>query len=256
MKSLSMTTIAFLLAISPCYAAGKSGLFRDAFFCPERGPSSVCLWGTIPKGKQVTLLAANWKSSAESQGEFPNTESENSYTTITHLRVAVPPPKDAFMIAVLASADAANPIPLKEVHDDAIVARIAAYIKTSQELNLDPDIRFLRTRLLRLSPAILLSETYLAPASQAAALEKELSTGCESCENVPMVAGQNLTDLFANVRSHDANAVESICGGIKFAFAMSGRTYLVSYAMGCESDSLSETLIHDLSGKQPKLVFK
>jgi hypothetical protein len=54
--------------------------------------------------------------------------------------------------------------------------------------------------------------------------------------------------------AHRTNAVESTCGGIKFAFALSGRTYLVSYAESCESDSFSAALIHDLSEKQPKLV--
>src|SRR3954469_9916870 len=138
MKCLPVVAIAILLVISPCHAAGKSGLFREAFVCPERGPSSVCLWGTIPKGKQVTLLAMNWKSSAEPQGEFPNTEFENSYTTITHLRVAAPPPKDAFIVAVLAAAARVSELPLEEAQDQALVARIELHIKKAQELNLDP----------------------------------------------------------------------------------------------------------------------
>jgi hypothetical protein len=256
MKFLSLLIATILLTIAPCWADAQSSLFRHAFFCPDRGPSSVCIFGTIPSGRQVTLLAKEWRSPAAPKEVFPNTDFDNGFKTITRLQVAAPPPKDAFMIAVVAAADAANPIPLKEVQDDALVARIALHIKKAQELNLDPDIRLLRTRLLRLSPTILLSETYLAPPGEAAALEKELSTGCRDCENVPMLVGQSLTDLFAETRSHSVNAVESTCGGIKFAFALSGRTYLVSYAESCGGDSLSATLIHDLSGKQPKLVFK
>lgn len=256
MKYLSLATIAILLLISPCHAAGKSGLFREAFRCPDRGPSSVCLWGAIPKGKQVTLLAMNWKSSAEPQGEFPNTEFENSYKTITHLRVAAPPPEGAFIIAVLAAAATVNELPLEEVQDEALVARIGLQIRNAKELKLEPDIRVLKTRLLRLSPTILIAESFLASPENVAVLEKELPTGCFDCEKVPMLVREDLTYLFAGMDPTNVNGVERACGGIKFAFALSGRPYLVSYAMSCEGDSLSATLIHDLSGKQPKLVFK
>jgi hypothetical protein len=107
----------------------------------------------------------------------------------------------------------------------------------------------LKTRLLNLSPTIVLSETFLASPREAAALEKEISAGCDDCEQVPILVGQTLTDLFAKTRPAHP------CGGIKFAFALSGRTYLVSDAHDCGGDAFSATLIHDLSGKQPKLVY-
>jgi hypothetical protein len=50
--------------------------------------------------------------------------------------------------------------------------------------------------------------------------------------------------------------VEQTCGGIDFAFAVSGRTYILSHALRCESDAFSATLVHELSGEKPKLVFK
>jgi hypothetical protein len=67
---------------------------------------------------------------------------------------------------------------------------------------------------------------------------------------IPMLVGQDLIDLFAEIRS------PNICGGIASAFTLSGRTYVLSDASSCESDSFSAILIHELSGKQPKLVFK
>jgi hypothetical protein len=68
--------------------------------------------------------------------------------------------------------------------------------------------------------------------------------------------GQDLVDLFKSGRATETNSVEHTCGGIKMAFALSRRTYLLSHALTCESDAYSETFVHDLSGPAPKLVFK
>jgi hypothetical protein len=247
MKYLSLVAVAILLTIAPGYADGQSSLFRIAFFCPDRGPSAVCVFGTIPKATQVTLLAKDWKSSGTPKEKFPNTVFENNFKTITRVKVAAPPPKHAFLIAVLAPAETVKALPLKEIRDEALVERIVAYIKSAKQLNLQPDMQILKTRLLRLSPTILLSETCLAPPPyDAAALEKD-PTGSKFCDDVPMLVGKTLTDLFAGV--------ESACGGMRLAFALSGRPYLVSYAASCEGDSFSVILVHDLSGKRPKLVF-
>jgi len=255
MKYVSLVAIAILVTFSPCLAEAQGNLFRSAFSCPNRGPSSVCIFGKISKATPITLLAKDWKSSGTPKEEFTNTEFENEFKTITRVEVAAPPPREGLLIAALAATETVNALPLKEVRDEALVGRIGAYIKTAQQLNLKLDIRILKTRLLRLSPTILLSETFLATPDNEAALRKELPGGCRDCDTVPMLVGQTLTDLFAGIRSTEVNAVESICGGIRFAFALSGRPYLVSYASSCESDSLSATLIHDLSGKKPKLVF-
>jgi hypothetical protein len=258
MKYCSLVAFAVLLATAPCRADVQSSLFRDAYPCPDRGASSVCVYGTIPKGKQVTVLAKGWKSSALQKEKFSNDgdDFQNGIKTSTRLQVATPPPKDAPMIAVLAPAETVNELPLEEVQDEALVGRIGRHIKSTNALNLQPDIRLLKTRLLRLSPTILLSETFLSPPDDVALLEKQLLTACDSCENVPMLAGRTLDDLFKETRSDKINSVEHTCGGINFAFALLDRTYVVSHALTCESDSFSATLVHDLSASKPKLVFK
>jgi hypothetical protein len=258
MKYLSLATFAISLTTAPCFADIESSLFRDAYACPDRGPSSVCIYGTIPRGKQVTVLGRGWKSSAVQKEKFSNEKEDfqNGVKTSTRLEVAMPPPKEeALMIAVLAPARTIKELPLEEVHDDALVGRIGQYIKKANELNLEPDIRLLKTRLLKLSSGILLSETFLSPPVDVAALEKQLPSGCGDCENVPLLVGQNLEDLFKETRSKSVN-VEHTCGGIKFAFAVAGRLYVTSHAFTCESDSFSATLVHDLSGQKPKLVFQ
>jgi hypothetical protein len=257
MKFFAPFAVTLLLGIAPCSADIKSSLFRDTYACAERGPSSVCIYGTIPRGKQVTLLAKGWKSSAQPKEQFSNDSEgfQNGVKTSTRLQVTKPPPKDVSMIAVLAPAEAVNELPLDEVQDEALIGRISQYIKKADGLNLYPDIRLLKTRLLKLSPTILLSETFLSPPEHVADLEKQLSTGCGGCENVPLLIGPNLEDLFKETRSKTVN-VEHTCGGINFAFAAAGRTYVASHAFTCESDSFSATLIHDLSGQKPKLVFQ
>jgi hypothetical protein len=257
MKYLSLAAVAILLTIAPCRAFSQSSLFRAAYACSERGPSSVCVYGTIPKGKQITVLAKGWKSSALKKEEFSNKgdDFQNGVETSTRLQVTTPPPKDTAMIAVLAGAQTVNELPLEEIKDEAIAGRIAQHIKTTNELNLNPDIRVLKTRLLRVSPTILLSETFLAVPDDVAALEKELPTGCFDCQNVPLLIGQTLEDLFKEIRPSNVN-VEQTCGGIDLAFTLSGRPYILSHALTCESDSFSATLVHDLSEERPKLVFK
>jgi hypothetical protein len=189
--------------------------------------------------------------------EFSNkgNDFQNGVETSTRLQVAKPPPKDAAMMAVFADAQAVTELPLEEIHDEAVVGRIGEYIKNAKGLNLAPDIRVLRTRLLRLSPTILLSETFLAVPDDVAALEKEMPAGCLDCENVPLLVGNNPEDLFKDIRSTTVN-VERTCGGIDLAFTVSARTYVLSHALTCESDSFSATLIHDLSDAKPRLVFK
>jgi hypothetical protein len=227
----------------PAEALGSP--FRHAFSCPERGRSSVCIFGTIPQGKPVALIARGWKSSAMPKDEFPNTDFDNGFKTITRLEVAASPPKDAFMIAVLAAAETVKLLPLKEVQDQAVVARITEYLAAATELKTASDLHeATTTRLLRLSPTILLSETFLTPPDGGG----KLSIGCAYCEVIPVLVGQDLVDLFAKIRAPNT------CGGIKFAFTLAGRPHLVSYAESCESDSFSATLIHDVSGNRPKLI--
>jgi hypothetical protein len=256
-KHLPLVILAMLSATTAC-SADQQGLFRDAYLCPARGPSSVCVYGTIPKGTQVTLIAKGWKSAAEPKGTFSNKNQEfqNGVATSTRLQVASKPPKDAFMLAVLAPTDAINEVRLDEIQDPSIVQRIGGHIKKARELKLAPDIRLLQTRLFRLSPTILLSETFVSAPNDVAELTKQLPNGCDVCEKVPLVVGTNLHDLFREVRPAQRNDTERICGGIKLAFTLSGRTYALSHAYICESDAMSATLVHDLSGPTPKLAFK
>jgi hypothetical protein len=256
MKYLSLIAVAILSTIVPCRADSAS-LFRDAFECSDRGPLSVCVYGTVPKGSLVTVLAKGWKSPAVIKEAWPNDSDgfQNGVKTITRLQVTTAPPKDATMIAVLAPAKAVDELPLEEIQDDALVGKAGQFIKTAKGLNLAPDMQVLKTRLFKLSSAILLSETFLSTAENVAALEKELPTGCVDCDAVPLFMGQTPEDLFKEIRSTTVN-VESTCGGLRFAFGLSDRTYLLSHAFACESDSFSATLIHDLSGPKPKLVFK
>lgn len=255
MKLLFLITIATFLTIAPCFANDESSLFRSAFACPDQGVLPICIFGTIHAEQKVTIVAKDWKSSAVPIREFPNTEFDNGFKTITHLQVTTPPPKGALAVAVLAAAETVTLLPLKEVQDQATVDRIVRHIKSAKGLNLDPDFRLLKTRLLRLSSTILLSETFLASSADAAELEKQLPTGCGDCSNIPMSIGRNLDDLFREIRS-DGPHFEQFCGRIELAFALSGRTYLGSHAFDCGSDAFSAMLIHDLSDGQPKLVFK
>jgi hypothetical protein len=258
MKHLPLVVFAILSATNVCYADQQAGLFRDAYLCPSRGPSSVCVFGTIPKGTPVTVIAKGWKSAAQPKERFSNKNEEfqNGVATSTRLQVATLPPKDAPIIAVLAPASSVSEIKPEEVQDRDISDRIAAHIKRAQELNLGPDLRLLQTRLLRLSPTILLSETFLSSPDDAAEMQRQLPTGCQACENVPLMVGANLDDLFKSVRSSRKNSVERTCGGIKLAFTLAGRIYALSNAFTCESDSMSATLVHDLSGPTPKLVLR
>jgi hypothetical protein len=258
MKYPSLVVLAVLSATSVCSADQQSGPFRDAYPCPDRGPSSICVYGTIPKGAQVTVIAKGWKSAAQPKERFSNKNEEfqNGIATSTRLQVATQPPKDVSMIAVLAPAAAINEIGLQEIQDPNLVDKIGGYVKSTKELNLQPDIRLLQTRLLRLSPTILLSETFLSAPDDEAELRKQLPSGCDACENVPLLVGANLYDLFREVRSTQKDAVERTCGGIKLAFTLSGRPHALSYAFTCESDSMMATLVHDLSGPTPKLVLK
>jgi hypothetical protein len=189
MRFFAFLAVAFLLGTVPCSANIQNNLVREAYSCSEREPSSVCIYGTIPKGKQVTVLAKGWKSSALPKEEFSNDSEDfrNGVKTSTRLLTATLPPKDAFMIAVLAPAETVHELPLEEIQDEALVGRISQYIKKAKELNLEPDIRLLKTRLLRLSPNVLLSETFLSPPADVALLEEQLSTGCGDCETVPLL---------------------------------------------------------------------
>jgi hypothetical protein len=257
-KHPSLVILALLSATPACSAKDQSGLFRDAYTCPERGSLSLCVYGTVPKGTQVTAIARGWKSAAEVKERFSNKNEEfrTGVETSTRLKVATLPPKDASVIAVLAPANAVNEIKPEEIQDRDLVERIDAYVKKTTALNLDPDIRVLQTRLLRLSPTILLSETLLSPPDGVVEAQKQLPAGCDICENVPLLVGTGLHDLFREVRSSNANSVEHTCGRIELAFTLAGRTYALSHALTCESDAMSATLVHDLSGPSPKLVFK
>ncbi|TWB53900.1 hypothetical protein [Bradyrhizobium sacchari] len=258
MKFLSLVILAILSATNVCFADQQSGLFRDAYACPSRGRSSICVYGTIPGKAPVTLIARGWKSAAQPKERFSNKNEEfhNGIATSTRLQVATQPPKGASMIAVLAPEDAVNEIRLEEIQDRALVQRIGEHIKRTKELKLAPDIRLLQTRLFRLSPTILLSETFLSAPNDVAELTKQLPSGCDVCEKVPLMVGTNLHDLFREVRPSQQNDTDRICGGIKLAFTLSGQTYALSNAFICESDAMSATLVHDLSGPAPKLVLK
>src|SRR5215470_11972294 len=125
MRNLSLVRLAMLSTIAPCSAQGQSDIFRDAYTCSDRGASSVCVYGKIPAGKAVTVIAKGWKSSALPKETFSNANEgfQNGVEVSTRLQVGKRPPKDAFMIAILADAKEINQVPLKEVQDDAVVER-------------------------------------------------------------------------------------------------------------------------------------
>jgi hypothetical protein len=133
MRRLSLIALIIGWTIAACRAEGPGGLFRDAYACPDRGgPTAVCVYGKIPTGKAVTLLAKGWKSPAVPKETFSNKNEEyqNGVKTSTRLQAAKPPPKDAFMIAVLADAKEINELALQEVQDEAVTERIGRYIKS------------------------------------------------------------------------------------------------------------------------------
>jgi hypothetical protein len=175
---------------------------------------------------------------------------ENGAKIITRLEVIKAPPAKAYLVAILVATETVTVLPLKEVQDEAVVRTITQYLENAKELKIDSDPHdTTKIRLLRLSPTILLSETFLTPPGSPDSGGK-VSIGCEYCEMIPMLVGKDLIDLFAEIRSPNT------CGSIASALALSGRTYVRSYGFSCESDSFAANLIHDVSGKQPKLVFK
>jgi hypothetical protein len=249
MKYLFPVAIAILLTIAPCYADTQGNQFRHAFACPDRGRLSVCIFGTIASGTPVTVVANDWKSAAVPKERFKDVI-ENGAKTITRLEVTKPPPAKTSLIAVLIAAEAVEVLPLKEVHDEAVVRRINLFLEDEKRLNTAALFRDgAKTYLLRLSPTVLLSETFFSPGGEAENANK-ITIGCGYCEVVPLLVGPDLTDLFADIRFPE------MCGGIVSAFAVSGRIHLMSHAESCESDSYSAFLVHDLSGKRPRLVFK
>ncbi|SRR6266403_3675542 len=255
MRQMLWVVATIALTTASCYAQEQRDLFRDVFPCPDRGPPSLCVFGTVSREKPITLLGKNWKSSAVPKDELPNVDSENTATTITRLEVAKAPPMQAPIVGVLVESAAIKPVPLIEIQDEKLLEKISPFLEGPVELALDPDLHYsANTRFIKLSPRIELFETKLTLPPKPSA-KKGTSVGCGNCADIIPMLGMWVENDLVNLFEELRYVVPYVCGGLVSAFTMSNRLHIFSTASSCERDTVSKTLIHDLSGKQPKLVF-
>ncbi|MBV9459495.1 MAG: hypothetical protein JO141_18525 [Bradyrhizobium sp.] len=255
MRYLAIAAAIFLGG--PAFAE-QSELFHDAHACPERGVKSACIFGKIPGGTKLTLITRGWKASAEARETFPNNDFDNGHKTITRLESSGKPPTGTIMIAVAAPTDSIEVIATLEIHDENISRRAAEFVSRMKGLEGKNGWGYkyeIQTRIFKLSPAITIAEARFTSHIETAdpdTKEKLIVGEHLDDDTVPLLVGSNMLDLFASTRKGD----ETFCGGIVAAFKMSGRMHLLSNAEVCETDLPSTTLVHDLSGKVPKLVFQ
>jgi hypothetical protein len=253
MRHLFTVVVAVALTTTSCYAQEQSGLFRDVFPCPDRGPSSLCVFGTVSREKPITLLGKNWKSSASPKEEFRYIDSEKNATTMTRLEVTTKdPPTQAPIVAVLVESATIKTAPLTEIKDEKLLEKISPFLAGPVELALDPDLHYsTNTRFIKLSPSIELFETKLTKPSA----KNGTPVGCGNCQDIVPMLGMwvenGLVDLFEDFHY----IVPYVCGGLVSAFTMSNRLHVFSTASNCDSETVLKTLIHDLSGKKPELAF-
>ena len=253
MRQMLWVVATIALTTASCYAQEQSDLFRDVFPCPDRGPTSLCVFGKVSQEKPITLLGKNWKSPASPKEEFRYVDSEKNATTMTRLEATTKgPPTQAPIVAVLVESATIKTVPLTEVQDPKLLEKISPFLAGPIELALDPDLHYSsNTRFIKLSPNIELFETKLTKPSA----KRDTPVGCGNCADiVPMLGmwvGNDLVDLFEDFHY----IVPYVCGGLVSAFTMSNRLHVFSTASNCESDTVLKTLIHDLSGKEPKLAF-
>jgi hypothetical protein len=251
-----IVAIATFFAIAANVSAAERHVqFFNVFDCPDRGHTSLCLLGKLPRGAVVTIIAKNWKTSAEAIGTLPYDDAHDEFKTVTTLRTNAKPPASAVMIAVTATTNAVELIHQREIHSDNISRRVAQFLRKTRDIDSSGFKYNIKTRILKVSPEIMLAEAKLTSRIEATdPSTQETIAVCEHCgdDTVPLMVGANLVDLFAAVRTAD----DHHCGGIVSTFRLFGRTHVLSNALSCESDTYSYTLVHDLSGKSPKLVFR
>lgn|SRR5882724_7792753 len=255
MRHLFWVVATIALTTASCYAQEQRDLFRDVFPCPDRGPPSLCVFGTVSRGKPITLLGKNWKSSAVPKDEFPNVNSNYSATTVTHLEAAKAPPMQTPIVAVLVESAAIKTVPFTEVRDEKLLERISPFLAGPVELGLNPNLHYgVNTSFIKLSPSIVLFETKVTQPPKPSA-KRGTPAGCGNCEDIVPMLGMMVENDPVNLFEDFHYIVPYVCGGLVSAFTLSNRLHIFSTAANCESGIFLKTLIHDLSGKQPSLVF-
>jgi len=255
MRHFIFTIATVLLFTAKSLAAEHHAQFFNVFDCPDRGRTSLCLLGKLSRGAIVTIIAKDWKTSAEAMGTLPYDDAHDEFKTITTLRANARRSAGADMIAVIAPTNAVELIHQREIHDDHISRRVVQFLRKARDIDNSGFKYNIKTRILEVSPKIILAEAKLTSRIEATdPSTQETIAVCEHCgdDTVPLVVETRMVDLFAAVRTGD----DHHCGGIVSTFRLFGRMHVLSNAFSCESDTYSYTLVHDLSGKSPKLVFR
>jgi hypothetical protein len=245
-----------LCVASAASAQQSDSIFRNAFKCPDKGPTSICVFGTIPKGRKVTIIVKDRTISATPAEEFPNTEFDNGFSTITRLEATKPLARELPVIAVLAPAESVKLVPQIEYRDDKVVRATENYWRKVREVDREPYRKYsVSTRLIKLAPSIIIAETkYTSHIEMVDPRNGKLLTICAHCDDglAEFLVRADLVDLFKGFRRQGDN----FCGGLVSAFELFGRLHILSKVDPCESDAGGNTLIHDISGSAPRLVFK
>jgi hypothetical protein len=235
----------------PAFGQPRTPKFFVAYACPEKGPRSICILGTVQPGNVLALVTGNEILPLDAKDTFPNTEgapTDHKIETIT--RAEAPKAIDHGGLAVMAPAQSIKIVYPAAVEDKAFVGRVDGYLAT-----------FFKgwatfkasTQILRLSPTVSIADVTV----EYSLMEEPIPSNgqCSSCnENTFLLrAANDAGDLYRVERSSDG--VIPVCGELAFAFELSGRLHTYSHGFLCESD-VDFALVHDISGPTPRLVMR
>jgi hypothetical protein len=240
----AVLALATLSATSAGLAQKPPSLFRLAFNCPERGPpTSVCIAGTLTPGATVTLVTKDRAMPASVKEVFKDTTLWDNVNTFTRVEGGEALPKGAGVIAVILPSDSIKVVPQVEIQDAAIAERLKRQVAddlqdyTTWCVDLG-DKCSLRTRLIRLSPAIVIAEV-------------NYSSDREIFFQKALLVGKKIVDL--HKRSLGEREIDRVCARLSLAFSVSGHLHAATSQYACEGDT-SEGFVQDLSGPTPRVV--
>jgi hypothetical protein len=234
------------LALSPpVFAQQGASTYRMAFTCPERGPpTSLCVAGTLAPGTRVTLVTKDQAMPASVKEGFTDKTLWESIDTFTRVEAGHALRKDAFVIAALVPPDSIKVVPQAEIHDAGTAERLKRHVAKDLDdymtwcVDLGEKCR-LQTRLVRLSPSIVIGEV-------------EYSSDHNIFFQKAFLIGKQIVDL--HMRSLGEHEINRNCARLDLAFSVSDHLHVATSDQPCESDAGGELLILDLSGPMPKRV--
>src|SRR5262245_35710329 len=147
--------------------------------------------------------------------------------TFTRVEAGPALPEKAFVIAALVPSDSIKAVPQVELHDAGISERLKRHVAKSLEdytpwcVDLAETCR-LQTRLLRLSPSVVIAEV-------------EYSSDHSIFFQKTFLVGPQIIDL--HKRSLGEHEIDKDCARLDLAFGVSGRLHAVTSDGPCESDA-------------------